>query len=487
MVKNVVVIMCDQLRKDCLGCYGNEYIKTPNIDRIAKNGVVFKRHYTANPICMPSRISIFSGMYPHNHGMWTNGLFIKDEGYMVMDRLREAGIQTANIGKIHFEPHECPADFGSMESDVLWSEKLDEMDKFHGPYWGYDYVEIQDSASDRSQHMIKWFYKNGGTDEMYKLVKKDGYIEGGATKVPNYLHRSTFVGERSVNYIENIRDKERPFFLTVSFSDPHHPFIATEKDMDKWGDREFKKPVGSGGDLESRPQHYRDHLAGTWSRRGTQKGGTVSEQLKDERIKSTYAMIELVDENVGKVLDALERENLLNETAVIFTSDHGELLGDFGLWAKGPFYFEGLISTPLIISYPNCKARKTESLSSSVDMAPTVLELLGLKKPYYMDGVSLREVLNDVSASVRDWCLTEYRNGFNEKDCSSKAVITDEYKYVRYQTGESELTDLKNDPDELVNRAGDIQYAETEQKLKEKMLDVLLSTESKKPYQHYAY
>jgi len=482
--KNVLVILCDQLRKDCLGCYGNPYIKTPNIDALAREGLRFNRNYVVNPICMPNRLSLFTGMYPRNHGVWTNGLLVRDDGYTMMDRLTEAGYQTANIGKIHFEPMgNCGS---SRESHSYW-EGRGGVDGFHGPYWGFDYVEITNSHGGASMHMVKWYYENGGTDDMLVRRSASGDRDGGVRSLPDRLTSSAFVGERTVNYLENIRDKEKPFFLVASFPDPHHPFVASEERMAARGYDNIGSPVGTPEDLQSRPLHYRQHLVGSWGRAGsggiaTRPGG-IPEAVARERTAHTYAMIELIDEYVGMILSSVREQGLADDTIIIFTSDHGELLGDFGLWHKGPFFYEGMIGTPMILSMPGTNPGVKDSLFSAVDMAPTILDLLGIGVPFYMDGISQASIVRGETDSVRDHCLADYRNGFGDKDRNSKALVTKDYKYVRHQTGERELNDLINDSEEKKNVSGDAEYYEIERQMENRLLDALLSTESKIPAQ----
>ena len=492
MKNNIIVIMCDQLRKDCLGFYGNKHVKTPNLDALARDSVVFTRNYVANPICMPNRLSMFSGMYPRNHGLWTNGLLIRDEGFTLPHHLSGSGYQTCSIGKIHFEP-------GGMEQSRC-------ADGWHGPYWGYDYVEITNSHNRVGGHAEKWFYENGGSDDMFKIQSAaDG--ETGLQPVPVKLHPSSFIGERAVNYIENVRDKNKPFFMTVSFTDPHHPFVVPAEmideiceidetdETDEMGKTEavrvydeagIKQPVGSPEDLSGRPEHYAQHYESRWHRKGVRDGDkakTVSDEIKVRRIVHTYKMIELIDKNVGKIIKTLKQENLYDGAVIVFTSDHGELLGDFGLWHKGPFFFEGLINTPLTVKSPGVRPRECEALFSAVDIAPTLCGLTGVEIPYYCDGISQADVLYGNKQHVRDNCMIEYRNGYHENDINSKVLVTDNYKFVAYQTGETELTCLSDDPEELKNIAGDSAHAGTLRIMKEKLLFEMLQTESKKPSQ----
>lgn len=487
MPKNVLILITDQQRRDSLGCYGNPGAQTPCLDRFAQSAVQFERAYVANPICMPNRHSLFSGRYPHNHGVYTNGLLLPDIGCNLPHYLSENGWQTANIGKIHFTPTDGTTPPGeSPESESTWSDGCAHYD-FHGPYWGFDYLELTVGHSREKGHYREWFLQNGGSDAMYEGESESGDPMCVSMHLPERLHPSTFVGERTVNWLKEKRDPDKPFFLVASFPDPHHPFDPPEETAARFPMEGLPSPIGGPEDLETRPAHYRKHFRGEWHRTGVTPKHTTPDGLGEvqskERIRNTYAMVSLIDQNVGKILDTLTELGLDEDTVVVFTSDHGELLGDHGLWLKGPFYYEGLVGVPLLMRVPGVKARTDEGLFSSVDLAPTLCELLGVPIPSYVDGVSQREHLLDPEKQARNWCMTEYRNGFGTMDVASRSIVTQRYKYVRYQTGEEELTDLAVDPRETRNMAGDPAYETILQKMREQLLSAMLCTENRYPDQ----
>lgn len=484
--KNVVLILADQLRKDSLGCYGNPVARTPHLDRLAAEGVRFNRCYTANPICMPSRLSIFTGMYPRNHGLWTNGIMLEHERRTVATELAEQGYQTASFGKIHFEPTGAEADTGSRESKSYWEQAGDD-DQWNGPYWGFEHVELTIGHTSAVAHYGRWYRSKGGTPEMRRLHPATHAAGSGVRLMPPELHDSAFVAERTCEFIKKERDPDRPFFVVASFPDPHFPFDPPESYADKYSPDHIIEPVGGPEDLATRPAHYRHHHLGQWGRDGIRpdaEAKTVTEAQRNERIAYTYAMVELMDHSIGEILYTLEQENLMEETILVFLSDHGELLGDHGLWLKGPFFYEGLLSIPLLVAARGTvQPGVSDELISSIDVFPTLCELLDLPIPAYVDGISQREHLLDPSLALREHCLIEYRNGFGRNDCSTKALVTKEMKVVRYQTGECELTDLQKDPMESANVADDPAYRQVKQQMTERLLDELLATESKWPKQ----
>lgn len=482
--RNVLWIMCDQLRKDSLGCYGNSYAVTPNLDALAAQSARYDECYVANPICGPNRTSLFTGMYPHNHGVWTNGLACRPSDYTLPAHLAAMGYRTASIGKIHFSPTDVYThDVGSPEAAWRWADERADYDR-HGPYGGFDYVELTVGHQRQRGHYRQWFFEHGGTDEMFALTRCTQDAMSGAMQIPEALHVSTFVGERACEYLRGARADGRPFFLVASFPDPHHPFDPPETLDAAWRDRPVKPPVGDAADLSGRPAHYRQHLDGAWTRAGAcppAHSGGVPTAWRDDRIRKTAAMVELIDRNVGSILRTLAQEGLAEDTIVIFTSDHGELLGDHGLWLKGPFFYRGLINVPLLVKAPGVRPGRRAQLVSSVDLAPMVCTLLGCAPLPFADGISpLDEFGRD--APPRRECLIEYRTGYLPGDRASFALVDARYTYVRHQTGEEELTDRLEDADER-NNLTDAEHAQTREDMALRMLDMLLANGSKAPRQ----
>lgn len=484
-MKNVLFIMTDQQRKDSLGCYGNPICQTPNLDGIAASGMRFNRNYVANPICMPSRVSIFTGQNIRNHGLWTNGLLIPPRD-TVAGHFGRDGYETATIGKLHFTPHGGYGDESNMEYGEFWGEKKYSTD-WSGPYWGFEHVELLIGQSAPVAHYGKWFHENGGDVEMLKKHRVDADPKSSFMKMPADLHPCAFIAERSIEFMKNAKENGKPFFTVASFQDPHAPFNPIESLAEKYKPEDVVMPTGGRDDLATRPEHYLKHFRGEWDRgRGINKNHPdgLSEAVTRERIAKTYAMIDLIDQNVGKMVDFLEREGLRDDTIIVFTSDHGELLGDFGLWAKGPFFYDCLINTALLISCPSMVGPAvSDALVSDLDLVPTMCDMAGLEQMPFTDGVSQLPHLLNPSTTVRDRCLVEYRNGYGVKDVSSKALVTNDCKYVRYQTGVEEMTDMVNDPEERVNVADRSEYGDRKEVLKTQLLDEILKTEQKGPEQ----
>lgn len=528
--KNLVLIMCDQLRKDFLGCYGNEYVNTPNIDSLAVHSTVFDHCYVNNPICMPSRMSIFTGLYPHNHNQWTNGNQLEHPLRTLADHLHDNGYHTGSIGKLHFQCTDCGknAPHISMEDHRLWEEKGDNID-WYGPYWGFEHVEFTSGhATKPLAHYGKWYHEHGGKDEWTVAKPVEGFDACPVTTMPENLHDSMFVGERAAAYISEHANDDQPFFLTASFPDPHHPFNPPLETALRYKDVPVKMPVNESDDLHTRPRHYHYHQCGVWHRAGLlhqlpdmpeedkEKCGKCANQIaqfmdekilqglgllthgdssgeeykpsvlsaheRDQRIRNTYAMVDLIDKGVGKILDALKESGALEDTVIIFTADHGELMGDHGLWLKGPFFYDGLVNVPLMMHTPEDNASVTKALASSVDIYPTCCELLGVPTPRSCDGMSQAAALR--GEKVRTECLFEYRNGYFENDVYTLGYVDEKYKFVQYQNGDVEMTDRINDPEENVNIVYNGANPELLAEYRNKLLNMMLNTASKFPEQY---
>ena len=528
--KNLLIIMCDQLRKDYLGCYGNPYVRTPNIDSIANSGMVFNQCFVNNPICMPNRMSIFTGLYPHNHNQWTNGNQLEHPLPTIADHLRENGYHTASIGKIHFGCTDVGKDGPrvSMEDHRLWEEKGDNID-WYGPYWGYEHVELTTGHLTKPlAHYGKWYHEHGGKDEWSIAKPIEGFDVCPVTTMPESLHDSSFVGDRAAAYINEHADDEEPFFLVASFPDPHHPFNPPLETALRYKDAPVKMPVNEDDDVATRPNHYRYQQYGVWHRAGllhplpgmpeedVEKCGKCADQIakfmdegilksfgltsngasteseyvpekigpheRDQRIRNTYAMIDLIDQAVGKILDALKEKNALDDTVIMFFSDHGELMGDHGVWLKGPFFYDGLVNVPLIIRNPDHESGRSDALASSIDIFPTACELLNVPVPTTICGTSQVPAFD--GGEARKECLIEYRNGYFENDVNTMVYIDKNYKFAQYQNGDYEITDRINDPEENVNIAADGQNAELVNEYRYKMLSMVLKSGSKFPVQY---
>ncbi len=488
-VKNVILFLTDQQRKDSLGAYGNPIIKTPNLDRIANEGVRFERAYVQNPFCCPSRASILTGLYPRTHGVWHNGIQFNDVGAPTLgDILQAHGYRTGSVGKIHlnawFGPHP-PS--GYEESQDYWA-KHPEMKDWHGPYCGFQEVELtighvhySTKGGHYSAYLEREFPEGSKLLRRENALLNQGYFETWRNAIPEEHHYNTWIADRTMEMID--RFAGQPFFIHCSFPDPHHPFSACEPYASMYDPNAMPDPLpASLEEMAAMPPIYRAHYMGepTYYSKEPPFFEKIAGAPLREMTAQMYGMVTHVDRSIGRVLDHLSRRGLLDETLVIFTSDHGELLGDHGHILKGPFYYQSLLNIPLIIRYPGAQPGVNRQLVGHVDLVPTILDCLGLKIPAYLPGYSLAGHLRGEAAHVRDAVLTEFRpfGGPNMKILHT----SDGWKYVYYH-GEKygELFNLVQDPQERNNLYGKPAYAEMCRRLNLRLLDELIGTEAAWP------
>lgn len=285
------------------------------------------------------------------------------------------------------------------------------------------------------------------------------------------------------------RERDRPFFLWASFPDPHHPFRPPEPYARRYADADVPMPLRRPGELEDKPPLFRQYFDGLT--RGAERhegagvdhpGALTDDQLRDI-IRFTYGMISLVDDQVGRLLQELERLGLAENTVVCFTSDHGELLGDHGLICKGPFHYENLLRVPMLWRWPGRLpvGRRTDGLASLVDFAPTVLDLAGVPIPGEMQGRSLAPLLRGGTETHREGVLTEFQSSYRPW-LNLKTWRTDEWKLTYYASQPyGELYDLRNDPGEFVNLWDSPEHRDVRSRLLERLLEELVLTEPRTP------
>lgn len=487
---NVIIILCDQLRKDWLGCYGHPSVRTPNLDALAASGLRCEHNIVASPICMPDRWSMLTGRHPRNHGCWTNGLLLDPLPATIADHAAAAGLRTVSIGKIHCTP--TGAGEASWESRKRWralQEAGEDAYAHTGPYLGFERVELtigHGPSNAREAHYGQWFRERGGTDAMLALHQDPGVPEScGVRDIPIDLHHTTFVAERAEVWLRQQAARGERFLAHISFPDPHHPFDPPRAAADQVDPTAEPEAIPVADDLVDRPAHYRQHRDGQWSRKGPKDaahypGGIAAEHIRSMRARTT-AMVEMIDAAIGRLLTALEETGLRQNTLIVFTADHGDGLGDHGMMGKGPWGYRSIIETPLLISGPGVRQGVSEAVISDVDLAPSICAALGLAPLPLADGLDCSAHWSQPDAATRDYALLEYRNGYGPKDYACAGLVSATETYIRYQDGVEELTDLAVDPLEHRNVAAD--SPERCQALRSRLLDHLLTTQNRGPEQ----
>jgi arylsulfatase A-like enzyme len=425
---NILLIHTDEQRADTLGSYGNDLVETPHIDRLDRDGVRFDEGHCTHPLCCPSRGSLLTGRYPSVNGLWRNGLALPDEETTIAEVLRDEGYQTGLVGKAHFQPYMGdPDEFQESVStrtventDTVWDSWRD----FAGPYYGFDDVRMTIRHGHRELwggHYGLWVREEH--PETVDLFPQDAALESTdheyntwKSAVPVEVHSSTWVGDNAIDFIEEHTGTD-PFFGWIGFPDPHFPYNPPEPYCYRYDPEDVTLPADSDGEVwegQDVPRYITYHLE--------EKYGTdwreVPEEIQREMIAHYYAMVDLVDDQVGRILKTLDEQGIADETLVVFTSDHGDWLGDHGLFQKGIPHTRGLTRIPWMIRWPGVAeaGRRIEAPTSQVDLMPTLLDAAGAEIPYGVQGESLRPVLTGERESLRPFALVEHRHEAHRED-----------------------------------------------------------------------
>ncbi|MEJ5943710.1 sulfatase-like hydrolase/transferase [Pseudokineococcus basanitobsidens] len=465
---NILVLCTDQQRFDALGAYGNDEISTPNLDRLAEQGVLFESCYVQNPVCSPSRASLMTGQYVPSHGLHANGVDLAPTHELFTKTLADAGYDCGLVGKLHLG-----ACWGGRSEP-----RLD--DGFRVFRWAHDPYP---GSSENAYH--RWLQ---ATDpETYARVRS-GEGEHSWDTLPSEVHYSHWVAEETIDYLRTSRDADKPFCFVANFFDPHHGFGAPSEYRDAYDAEALSRPVTRPGELRDKPPIQRE--ASERSYAGAAKGFLeyTADEIQDVRA-AYYGMVTQVDAEVGRILATLDEEGLADETVVLFTSDHGEMLGDHQLMLKGPFMYECAVRVPLLVRWPGTAVPgRREQLVQWVDLAPTLLQAAGLPASPIHQGESLVPLLEDETSPWRDWAVSHYRDSGQSYD---PPVHVSMYRQGRWKlvvhhgdpassrprTGE--LYDLQDDPHELQNLWDVPAHAPQRTELQERLLDTLVATEDR--------
>ena len=486
---NVLFIITDAQRYDHLSCYGNPILKTPNIDKLASESIRFTNYFCSNQICMPNRATMITGLYPNVHGVRSNGINLKEDFPTIINTLRSRGWHTAAIGKIHHQFWMAPfkRKYLSAENIASWADPKGRKDpvreNFPNPYYGYDEVEVVvGNGSICSGHYIEWLEEK--SPSIAKEVKErclnyDYLFSLFCDDIPEEYYNTTYVKERTTAFLERFAKGDygdKPFYLHCSFPDPHYPIIPPIRfqDMYKPEDIELPSTFGDVGNL------YNHKFLGKHLRNPPFKRAFLRESSEEEvkkLIALTYASIGYIDYNVGHILASLEKLGISENTVVIYTSDHGDLMGDHGLLFKGPCPYNGVLQLPLLWKVPGLTGQGmvSNSLVSTIDYPKTILNLLGIKEkhqPPDMQGYDIAPILKNPGKKVRDCCLIENDEEIGPLKSRLRHLITERYKLTVYENihGYGDIYDRKNDPNELNN----LWYSEDFKEKRFELVDKLL-------------
>lgn len=433
---NILLIMTDQQRWDTLGCYGNRVIETANLDGLASEGTVFANAYTPSPSCVPARACLMSGMDPWNTGILGMG---RGQGGMgtgfpqtLPGELAKAGYHTQGVGKMHFYPQRSLNGFHHTV--------LDESGRVEDPGFTSDYKQ--------------WFDRN--KTGQYGIVDHGiGWNSWMARPyhAPEYLHPTNWTVNESIAFLQR-RDPEKPFFLMTSFARPHSPYDAPEFYFNLYQNKAMPEPVI--GDWASRHDVPAD-AASTEAWRGLRS--------KEEILRARagyYGSIHHIDHQIGRLLTHLKQQGLMNNTMILFLSDHGDMLGDHHLWRK-TYGYEGSAHVPLLVKLPSSFGKQQPHVQHPVtlqDILPTILSVAGIPIPEQVDGMDMTGLMQGKQQEWRHYVHGEHCTCYSEEQ--ETQYLTDGLmKYIWLpRLDEEQLFDLRLDPMECRNVADDPAYKE---------------------------
>lgn len=477
MQPNIIIITTDQQRYDALHCNGSDFIQTPNLDRLANMGVRFERGYCTNPVCTPSRVSIMTGMHISEHGSYNIGTVPKDINVFLSSVLTREGYQTHHIGKAHFYPSDVPSEENKPCNGIVPFTN----------FAGFQTAELTVGHNDWgvSSHYKEWlklqgYDKNDNPNDFIvnMVLKQDAYATG-EFELPLRYHSSSWIVSRVEHFLNHL-NTEQPFYLNIGFQDPHHPHVLP-KDFNKRIDKnDIPKPSGEFDErLEHLNEIYKGNIensrfAGTYRIAGNQNTKWCDYFKDEEKTAVTrshyYSMVQLLDEQVGKIIDMIENKNLLQNSILIFTSDHGEMLGNHRLGQKGPMAYEDVIRVPFIFSYPNqIEPATITKCVSLADIYPTILEYVGVDIPSCCTGISLKQLFEE-NRHLRKGVRVEFKEDIAA--LRYKCWVTEEWKIVIYMEEEfGELYHLGKDPKEKNNLYDNSMYRDVKFYLTKQLLE----------------
>jgi iduronate 2-sulfatase len=455
---NILFISVDDLRPQ-LGCYGDKLIQSPNIDRIAARGIVFNKAYTQQAVCSPSRTAIMTGLRPDVTKVWdldTHFRPAQPDCITLPQHFKANGYQCEALSKIYHKGHEDGRSwtaphwypFGrSVDTDLVdWTKQI---------VTKHDVNVLEYSSTEANDTSVKKKDKEAKAGPSFEISSKDdSELPDGAT------------ADEAVKRLATLKAKGQPFFLAVGFLKPHLPFVAPKKYWDLYDPNSI--PLPAIDHLPEGAPPYVGHTNGEiHNYPGVPKGDPIQADFAKNLRHGYCACISYMDAQVGKVLDALEKEGLADNTIIVLWGDHGWQLGDHGLWHKHT-NFELATRAPLLISVPGSKTagQKCHATVEFVDVYPTLAELCGLPNPTGLSGRSLKTFINNPSASSTKVAISQYPKKAPEGQVMGYSIRNDRYRatFYRLRNGSqvvgTELYDEQNDPNETVSLANKPEHKE---------------------------
>ncbi len=435
---------------------------------------------------------MLTGLYPRNHRLVINGMALPESIPTLTGLLAGAGYRTHGVGKQHLQPLLAPAEYKMPDSRAFWDTP--ESQDWNGPYFGYQTLDLLLGESDTAHlagHYARWLKQNH-PDSIPLLDPANAETpipsdldEIWCSPIPPEHHYNSWITDRAADFLQQEDRKNQPFFLFVSYPDPHHPFDPPAYFADRYDPENIPLPEVAPDERDKMPPYYGElYPKGEgfrelyWAGRQDMEAGSmittddVSDDSMRKAIAYTYAMIEMIDQGVGKILSSMSEQQLAADTYVIFTSDHGELLGDHGLLHKGPPPYRQLTEVSMLMQGPKVAAANTVgALTTHIDLAPTLLDLAGIDcGDTTFDGHSLVPVLGGQDTTVRQYNFGEYHPSA-KPELYNQTVSTEGWRLTLYPNRPEwgELFDLKSDPHERNN----LFHASSSDQIKRELAGVL--------------
>ena len=453
---NILMIMADQLRMDCVGVYGNKAIKTPHIDRIANDGIRFQNAYTCTPSCTPARSALLTGLGPWRHGMLGYSNMATNPYPVEKARaMAEAGYYTTSIGKNHYFPISNSHGYHHLISDE------------HCTYWFHTEGAMEAQSAEERCDYESWFWS--------QMPDKDPHATGLGWNdrpsrpfvYPEELHATHWTGTTAVRFLQQY-ERAEPFFLKVSFIRPHSPYDPPE--------RFFKMYEGS-----SLPEEEVGEWASRYEPRSSKQDDLWHGKLSKQEIQNSrhgyYGSVSFVDEQVGRILSVLEQRKMLDDTLIVFFSDHGDMLGDQNLWRKAYAYEQSshipLLMRPAAGMEFGGAGQTIDNPVEIRDLLPTFLDAAGAKIPESIEGKSLLHLVRTKGEGWRPYIDLEHNVCYDTSN-HWNALTDGKWKYIFHaRDGEEQLFHLERDRNELSDLAQQPEHAKELSLWRTRMVDHL--------------
>ncbi|MFO8006197.1 MAG: sulfatase-like hydrolase/transferase [Candidatus Brocadiia bacterium] len=454
--RHVVWITTDHMRYDCVGANGNPAVRTPALDRLAGGGVSLDHCYGQNPLCMPSRVSFMTGQYPCRTGVTCNGPALPPErGPACAQVFGAGGYATAQVGKLHFEPHD------EMDLDPATRRR-----------YGFDYMALSEEPGCYEDAYIRWLraVHPEYADVMRvprprERMRSNGPFITWTVDAPAEVSHAGFAVDQAIHVLRG----GRPCFVHVGIYAPHPPLNPPREIYDAYEGVELPQPHWQEGEAEGKPEPLRSMLRGRED---------LSPEQWRERRRFFYAMCTLLDGQVGRLVEELEARGELDQTLILFMSDHGDMDGDHRMVSKQPSFYREVMHLPVILHWPDGlpAGGRVAGLTEAVDLLPTLCGLSGVHAPDTFQGRDLTDALRgEVQEELREDALAMHAAPGAPLWANLR---TPELSYIRYGPEAEVLYDLAEDPGEHVNHAAEQAYAERLNQMRQRLLDRMLSAAS---------